>query len=890
MPTPSVSRPHLLATADVLRHLRVRHDTGLSTNEVNKRLQDQGPNRLPSAEKENIFQIFIDRLKDPLVIVLLASGAISLLLKEVGDAIIISVAIFLDAGLSFFQVYKASKKLKLIQQSISLKSYVRRHSITKLIPAEDLVTGDIIEIRAGNNIPADARLLSVNGLRTHEAALTGESSDVHKQSTRLTSRTPLANQSNMIFMGTVVVSGSAEAVVVATGTRTEYGKIARLLVSQPKTVTPLRRKLQKTSLQIGWLILAAIALLAAINIFQGQNLIETLRTSVTLLVSAIPEDLTVILTVALTVGVVRILRQGGVVKQLASAETLGAATVICVDKTGTLTEGNMSAQTLDLLQGTIINQDQPPRHHWPTQALIALAITPDAHRVQPDQAVYIGSETERTALAFAEKFGLNQISLRQQWRTRDRLNFDARWKYRAALCDHPRQSTQTLFVIGAPDVLLEKSSSCLDESSEVTKITSSTRKNLQQKINQLANDGHRLLAVAIRPSIKLNSVTHDDIVSLTFLGVLLINDPVRSEVAAAIKLTHSAGVAVKIITGDATPTARAIASQVGLSVSSDTILEGLAIEEMSDKDLQLEVKHINLFTRVNPLDKQRIVQALQKNGEVVAMTGDGVNDAVALKTADIGVAMGSGKDITKDASDLVLLQDSFAVITASIKEGRVLRDNLRKVISFLLATNFSEVCLFFVSVIAGLPLPLLPAQILWINIVTDGTSDLALAFEPAERNVMNRRPENPDAPLLGKNYLLQIVIAGATLTIIAIGLYIYLAKTGSSNIPYLRTMIFTFISIASLLSVWSWRSAYDNILKRGIWQNRWIILSAAFSLFLQLLAIYTPFLQSFLQTVPLNLNDWLIIIGLSLIALVIIDSRKIFLRPETNLHANQQTT
>ncbi|MEX2054668.1 MAG: HAD-IC family P-type ATPase [Candidatus Andersenbacteria bacterium] len=481
-------------------------------------------------------------------------------------------------------------------------------------------------------------------------------------------------------------------------------------------------------------------------------------------------------------------------------------------------------------------------------------------------------------MAFVEACGVHQAKLRSAWRLRDSLHFSSEWKYRATLHDHPTQGSQVLFVSGAPEVLLEKSSHTVSRDFRVIPLTSTHRATLSRSIDAHAARGERLIAMAVRRHLEQSEITHDDIVELTFLGVLLITDPIRPDIRESIAATHRAGVTVKLITGDYEATARAVARDIGLTVTTDATISGEALHNLSDEELANTIDSITVFARVNPLDKQRIIRALQKHGHVVSMTGDGVNDAVALKSADIGVAMGSGKDIAKDAADLVLIDDSFTTIVQAIREGRVIRDNVRKVIAFLLSTNVAEVIMFIVSSLAGWPLPLLPAQILWINIVTNGTSDIALALEPDERNVMQRPPEHPTASLIGRSLLLHIASSGAIMAAMSLILHWYLGIHLALDLSYVRTMIFTFVSVTALLSTWSFRSLTDSIFRRGLWQNPWISLSIGFSFLLQLLVVYLPSLQPIFDTVSLMRDDWYIILSLALLTIILIDLRKWYIK------------
>lgn len=866
---------YLSTIQNVLRELTVRSDTGLPIATIERRRQKFGANELPHQSTLSPILLFFDRFRDALVLILLAAAAISFLLGKIGDAAIILIAILIDAGLSFLQLWRTERTLEKIRQQLQLMATVIRDGKEQRIPAHELVVGDIVVLNAGQKIPADARLIAASGLRVQEAVLTGESDDVEKTPAHLATRTPVSNRRNMLFMGTLVVSGTARAVVTATGTHTELGKIAQLIKTERSPLSPLRRKLKSLGLRMGLIIVAAVVLLFLVGLLLGGDLSSTAFTALTLIVSAIPEDLTMILTIALAIGAVRILRHRGIVKELSSAETLGATTVICTDKTGTLTQGTMQAISFDLLQGSVITSSDRLQHPFHALAFTGFVLASDAHRLEDTgSSVYVGSATERASLAFAERLGITQIDERRRWRQRDALSFNPQWKYRASLHDHPTQPTRYLFVSGAPEVLLEKSSEALNRSSAVVPLTSQRRFMLARRIESLAAQGNRLIAMAVRRDLHNTEITHHDIVDLLFLGVLIVRDPIRVDVHSAIKEAMSAGVTVKLVTGDHGATAQAVAREVGLTVPEEAVCSSEILQQMSDTELYDAVDAVTVFSRVTPLDKQRIVRSLQSRGHIVAMTGDGVNDAIALKVADIGVAMGSGQDIAKEAADLVLLDDSFTTIVAAIREGRVIRDNIRKVIAFLLSTNAAEVMIFFASIFIGLPLPLLPAQILWINLVTDGTSDIALSLEPQERNVMRRRPEDSQDSLLGSHLFWHLVLSGVVMTAFLIGLYAYLLRFTGAELSYARTMSFTFLSIVSLLSVWSFRSLRETIFQRGVLGNSWIWLSTGLSAGLHLLALYVPRWRSFFGTVPLSISDWVLILALSVLAVLVIEFRK----------------
>ncbi len=872
---------YLKFSSEVLREMRVLSSEGLSTTEAKSRQNQFGENLMPRQKSRSPLKILLERFRESLVVVLMIAAVLSLIIGHWADAIIIGLVILIDAILGFIQLWRTERTLERLRQHVEQTANVVRNGRLQKISASELTLGDIIAFRAGNKIPADARLLRTSGLRVLESSLTGESEDVRKMPNALKSRTPLGNRSNMVYMGTTAVAGSGRAVVTAIGSRTEFGRIAQVLRTTISPITPLRRQLEASGLKVAWIVTSLVVIITVISLAIGISLTDSLRTAITLIVSAIPEDMSIMLTIALTVGVIRILKRKGVTRDLQSAETLGSTTVICTDKTGTLTLGNMDAREFDFLQGNTLSINEKAKEPLAQLALTGLALASDAHRVAPDTLKYFGSATERATLAFVENAGFLQKNLRSSWRQRDMISFDPRWKYRASLNDHPTMAVQTLFVAGAPEVLLEASSKVLNHRFEPTRLTSQGRLEITNILKRSAAAGDRLLGLAVRRNLDQDSITKDDIKDLLLLGVLKITDPVRPEVTAAIRTTTAAGVSLKIVTGDYEATARAVAHRIGLQLPEGAVLDGDEISNMTDDQLAAVVNHVVLFSRINPLDKHRIIKALQAHGHVVAMTGDGVNDVVALKAANIGVAMGSGKDIAKDAADLVLLDNNFATIVAAISEGRIIRDNVRKMLAFLLSTNAAEVIIFLLSLALRLPIPLLPAQILWINIVTDGTADIALSLEPAERNVMQRGPENIKA-FLSRWLVSHILISGAIMTISAMGLYWYLYRFNGLDITYTRTMLFSFIGVVSLLSTWSYRSLHETIWKRGLWQNPWLFLSTGFSMLLQLVAVYVPAFQNFFGTVSLSINDWLILLSLSILTVLAIDLRKLFL-PQTEI-------
>lgn len=869
--------PHAKTGDAVLRELGSSAKDGLSGREAAARSKLGGANVLPTQAGATAVALFFSRFQDTLIILLLLAAATSAYLGHTADTIIILLAIGLDIALSFFQSWRVEKTLAHMRERVPQTAHVIRDGRISVIPARDLVVGDIIEIRAGRHVPCDSRLISVRALRTQESALTGEASDVAKSVGHVPQRSTISGRHNMVFAGTAVTAGSGTAVVTAIGAQTEFGKIASVIRGQTSPHTPLRKSLQQTGVIIGLGIGALVLGLIGIYFISGYSLAEAVRLGITLIVSAIPEDLTMILTIALTVGVMRISRHGGIIRQLSAAETLGSATMVCLDKTGTLTEGVMKPIRFDFLQGETITPNDRVHDHIDELALTGMVLANDAYRTEHgqvhDESQYFGSATERCALHFAENAGINQRDLKKKWRLLHAIPFSSTWKYRAVAVAHPTQASNYLFAVGAPEVLLHASSTCVGEEKEFVRLTSARRTQVLATIERFASHGSRLLAIAVKRHITSSHITHKDIHGLTFLGVLVIEDPIRAEVPRAVSQTLAAGVGVKIITGDHVSTAVAVARQVGLPATSDRVATSEEISAMTDDELVSGLRRFTVLARIEPLDKQRIVRLLQREGHVVAMTGDGINDAVALKGADLGVAMGSGSDVAKDAADLVLLNNSFATIITAIKEGRVLRDNVRKVMTYLLSTNAAEVALFFACVLLGLPIPLTAAQILWINIVTSGTSDIALSLEGEEEDVMQRGPDDPKRLFFGASVSRTIAYSGLIMMLACVAVFWLALHYLQQPLEVARTVVFAFLATTSLLSVWSFRSQKRSMFSAYKY-NHWIILSAGFSFVLQLAAMYIPAIATFFGTVPLGLTAWLWIVGGALLTVIAIDVRK----------------
>ncbi|MFW0862493.1 MAG: cation-translocating P-type ATPase [Candidatus Komeilibacteria bacterium] len=844
---------------------------GLSTSEAKKRLKVIGSNSLPRGKRLTRVAIFFNQFKSALIYILLIAGIVSMFLGEHIDAYIIFVAVFLNVIIGFIQEGKAQKALQKLQSVIVAKALVLRDGGKKEISAAELVPGDIIFLKAGDRIPADARLIEAYDLEVEEAALTGESAPVNKSIDRMSTGLALADRKNMVYMSTLVSRGVGKAVIVATGINTEIGKIAKLLKDTEDEETPLQKKLNKFSRKLGLIILFICLAIFGIGAFYGNDLVLMFNTAVAIAVAAIPEGLAVAVTVILAIGMQRVLKKKALVKKLVAAETLGSTTVICTDKTGTLTEGEMRvvhiATANEEFDFTNTKKKKVDSSLSVFSTLKAAIMCNDAEFDREGRP--IGSATEKALLLAGSQIGLQRKILEKDLPRIAEIPFDSSNKFMATA--HKLSKTKKIIYLkGAPEYILEAATK-VEKSGVAIKLTPKVKKELKAKLSKLAKKKLRVVAVAYREEklgLELNLETA--LQDLTIVGFLAMKDPLRPDTKRTLHLIGKAGVKTIIITGDNKETAKAIAEDLGLKIGRDAIIEGKDMLSMSDIDLAKVVKKIVIYARVSPHDKLRIVKALQSHGEVVAMTGDGINDAPALKQADIGVALGSGTDIAKETADLVLMNNNYSAIAAAIEQGRVIYDNIKKVILYLLSDSFSEVLLIMGSLILGWPLPLLPAQILWINLVTDGFPNMALTVEPEEKEIMQEPPQERQKPILDAER--NILIATISLvTAISSLIIFHLYYTHTGDLSLARSLVFATLGVDSLLYVFSCRSLRHSILHKGFFANKFLILAVVGGFMVQLLALYIPFFQRILRTTALNMMEWGIVLGASLVVILLIE-------------------
>ena len=872
---------HALSQKEIIKKLKTNPKEGLSESEARKRIRKFGPNKLPEKKLLAKTKILLEQFKSPLIYILLIAGIVTLFLKDFADSIIIFIAVGLNAAVGFIQENKASQVLTFLKKAVKVKAIAIREGKQKEIPQEELVPGDVFLLRSGGKVPADGRIMEAYNLKVNESALTGEWLASEKKVGALNKETPLADRHNMIYAGTAIEDGQGKAVVTETGVKTEIGKIVQELQEIREEKTPYQKKLANFSKIIGAVIISISLLIFLWGLFAGKGFIEIFTVSVAMAVAAIPEGLPMAMTVILALGMQRILKKKGLVRKLASAETLGSTSVIITDKTGTLTEAKMTVS--GIFTGTSelfgknyedlknVNGDDQSSH---ITALKIATLCNDAFIENFDKPmekwVVRGKPTEQALLLAGVYAGLSKRELEEKEPRVDRLPFDPVHKYSATL--HKTGGLEnTAYIMGAPEVILKNSRSLKTDGTQEP-LSRDKLEELRKKNEALTSQGLRVIAVAYKKT-REDKLKNHFIKDLVFVGLISMHDPLRKEARSAIQTCREAGIKPIIATGDHKLTTKALASKLGFNIKDKNILDGKDLEKMSDNELGQRLDDIEIYARVEPTQKLRIVKAWQARGEVVAMTGDGVNDAPALKQADVGVALGSGTDVAREVSDLVLLGDSFSVIKTAIEEGRSILDNIRKVITYLFSDTFSEIVLVGTSIILGFPLPITAAQILWVNLVEDGFLNIALAFEPKEKDLMKQKPASHGTPLLNSEMKFIIFIIGLATNLILLTVFFCLFRQ-NYNLDYIRTMIFVLLGFDSISYVFSCKSLRKNIWHINIFSNKFLVYTWLLGLTALVAAVYLPPLNFLLKTVPLSLSDWWIIIGLGIVNLTLIESSK----------------
>jgi Ca2+-transporting ATPase len=889
---PAAEMWHALESDKVAQRLGSDLTVGLSGAEAASRLITHGRNELPEAPPPSPLHIFLTQFSSLIIWVLMGAAVVSGVLQEWLDAGAILAIVVLNALLGFIQEYKAERSLAALKRLSIVTARVLRDGVAHVIPAHDLVPGDLILMEAGDHVPADARIVSVAHLRTQEATLTGESTPVEKSSALLSAPDlPIADRVNMLFLGTDVVGGKAGALVVATGRGTELGRIASMLQQADREPTPLQRRLAQLGHVLIYLSMGIVSLVFGLGLLRGEPLVGMFLTAVSLAVAAIPEGLPAIVTITLALGVTRMVERHALIRRLPAVETLGATTVICTDKTGTLTKNEMTVtrvyvdgRTMKVSgegyvpEGVFLDAGKPLDHlSSGLQALLEAAVLCNGATLQEQEGIWsvLGDPTEGALLVAAAKWRIHKSRLEATHPLAAEIPFEPDRKMMTVIRQTP--DGPVAYVKGAADILLTRCEHVMATDGKVHPLVESDRQQILTANSAFARDALRVLGVARRSldTTRLDAPAYDVERDLVFLGLVAMKDPLRSEAKQAVHQCREAGIRTVMITGDHKDTAVAIANELGLVDVDGTAFTGTDINNVTDDQLSQCVERVAVYARVSAEHKLDIVRAWKKRGAIVAMTGDGVNDAPAVKAADIGVAMGlTGTDVTKEAADMVVTDDNFASIVSAVEEGRTVYANILKAVHFLLSCNVSEILVMLVATLVGSPLPLLPIQILWINLVTDGLPALALAVDPPEPDVMRRPPLDPRARVLEKGRLLLMGGQGLLLAIVAVLAFGVSFYVQGQSLEQARTLTFVVMVLAQLFHAFACRSTQHSILTLGFLTNRALVAAVVLSAMLQGLIIQLGWTEEIFKVAPLDTEHWLLAFGLALAPLILGEIRK----------------
>jgi Ca2+-transporting ATPase len=846
--------------------------TGLTEAEAAQRLTEYGPNELQAARRVSPWVILFEQFKNVLIVILLVATALSAFLGHGVESIAIAVIVLFAVLLGFVQEYRAERAIEALRHMAAPTATVLRDGHEAKAPARDLVPGDVILLRAGDKVPADVRLIEAVNLRLEEAALTGESVPVEKHATSLTDdELALGDRKNMAYAGTAATYGRGRAMVVATGMDTEFGKIAQMLQTIETGKTPLQENLDKVGHMLARAAFAIVAVIVALGLFRGQTFISMLIFGIALAVAVVPEALPAVVTISLAIGVQRMVKRHALMRRLPAVETLGSTSVICSDKTGTLTKDEMTVRKV-LVAGQILEVSgagYEPHGQFshdsltvepskPLKLLLqAAALASDAHIAytgSDDRWHVRGDPTEGALVVGAAKAGLDKADLESQFPRVNEIPFTSETKRMTTL--HAEQEGIVAYSKGAPEIILDSCVRWFTADGEAA-LDATNRDAILETAHQMASEALRVLAVASKADATLESAEHE----MTFLGLMGMIDPPRPEAKSAIQTCEQAGIKVVMITGDHPLTAQAVARELGL-LKTGHVVTGAELETMSEAEFGREAENIEVYARVSPAHKLRVVTALQEKGHIVAMTGDGVNDAPALKKADIGIAMGiTGTDVTKEAAAMTLTDDNFASIVAAVEEGRGIFGNIKKYLMYLLSSNIGEICLMAGASLVGLPLPLSAVQILYVNLATDGLPALALSVDLPEPDLMRRPPRHPSTGIFTRPVVSLMVVGGLWSAIVNLGLFAGALSTGRS-LEGAMTMTFISLVLIQFFKAYNFRSDRHSVLNQTF-ANRWLNLAVAWELFLLIAIVYVPFLQEPFGTFSLPLIDWVIVVALA---------------------------
>lgn len=872
---------HAVPATDAFDLLRSTPD-GLTAGEARRRLERYGPNELQEARRISPWQILLEQFKNVLIIILLVATVISFFLGHGLESIVIAIIVLFAVLLGFVQEYRAERAIEALRQMTAPTATVVRDGEEVRLPARDLVPGDVILLHTGDRIPADARLIEAINLQVEESALTGESVPVEKHVQPLAhDNLPLGDRRNMVYAGTSVTYGRGRALVVATGMHTEFGKIARMLQSVETVRTPLQENLDRVGNALARAAFVVVGLIVALGLLRGQPVIDMLIFGIALAVAVVPEALPAVVTISLAIGVQKMAKRHALIRRLPAVETLGSTSVICTDKTGTLTKNEMTVRTVFTAgqsfaisgagyapEGEFFHDDRPVAPPEPLLlTLKAAALASDARLLKKDAGGWTikGDPTEGALIVAAAKAGLWKDTLDAEHPRIHEIPFSSETKRMITL--HQTAEGATAYAKGAPEVILEGCDFVLSANG-IQPLDNAGREQILHQAHEMASQALRVLGVAFKPDATPDNAA----TGMTFLGLIGMIDPPRPEARDAIATCVQAGIRPVMITGDHPLTAQAIARDLGL-LDGGRIVTGAELEAIPDEQLQRHVQNISVYARVSPAHKLRVVTAWQANGHIVAMTGDGVNDAPALKRADIGVAMGiTGTDVTKEAAAMTLTDDNFASIVAAVEEGRGVFSNIKKYLMYLLSSNIGEIGLMAGATLLGLPLPLSAVQILYVNLATDGLPALALAVDPPEEDLMKRKPRNPRIGIFTRPVVTLMTLGGVWSALVNLGLFTWALNSGR-GLDQAMTMTFVSLVLIQFFKAYNFRSDRHSVLRRPF-ANKWLNLAIIWEMVLLSLIVYLPFLHDAFGTYALSATDWLIVVGLAVTVVPVLELAK----------------
>ncbi|GAA0108259.1 cation-translocating P-type ATPase [Clostridium tertium] len=863
------------SSEEIIKELSSNVINGLSSADAKLILEKNGPNKLQGKKKKSTFQLFLSQINDAMIYILLVAAVISAIVGEISDAIIILIVIFVNAIIGVIQESKAEKALEALKSMSTPKALVKRDGSIIEIPSEEVVVGDIVIIDAGRYIPADLRLIESANLKIEESAFTGESVPAEKNSDIINEENdvPIGDQHNMAFMSTLATYGRGTGIVIATGMDTQIGKIAKMLDAEDENTTPLQKKLAQLGKTLGFAAVGISIVMFIVSMFQGRDFLEMFMTSISLAVAAIPEGLPAIVAIVLALGVQRMIKENAIIRKLPSVETLGSVNIICSDKTGTLTINKMTVKKF-YINGETKNLEEIDIKNDESKLLVdGMILCNDA---TSKDGVQTGDPTEVALIDVGNKINIFKEDLNKAHKRVNEIPFDSDRKLMTTVNTYDK--VFNVFTKGAIDSILKISNKILING-EIKDFTKEEKEKVLMASNLMSDDALRVLALGYKV-IDTEHVAIDDLEKdLIFVGLMGMIDPPREEVKGSIQVSKNAGIRTIMITGDHKNTAVAIAKELGIANDISEAMSGSEIDTYSDEEFTKIVNNYRVFARVSPEHKVKIVKAFKSHGNIVSMTGDGVNDAPSLKAADIGVAMGiTGTDVAKGAADMVLTDDNFTTIVSAVEEGRNIFNNIKKSILFLLSCNLGEVVALFVAILLNWAAPLLPIHILWVNLITDSFPALSLGVDPGDKGVMDLPPRNPKESLfagrMGKLLILNGILIGiTTLFAFVLGEYLY-----PDSLRHAQTMAFVVLSVSQLFYSLAMRNETKSLFQVGVFKNKWLIGSILLGILLQLTIITIPFTATIFKVYSLKLKDWGIVILISLIPFVINEIIKIFFR------------